>query len=200
MSTDDVVVRVEGLHKSFGRPRGAQGRRHGAAPRRGGRDLRPLRVGQVDAAALRELPRGPDRGHDRGAGIRLGGGHRTRRKREQIRQLRLHVGMVFQQFNLFPHMTVLENVMCGPAVPRRGTDKPRSTSAPGPARPGRPGRQGRRAPDPALRRSAAAGRHRAGPGDGARGDAVRRADVGARPRAHRRGAGGDEDARHRACT
>ena len=40
------------------------------------------------------------------AGIRLAGGHRTRRKREQIRQLRLHVGMVFQQFNLFPNMTV----------------------------------------------------------------------------------------------
>jgi len=28
--------------------------------------------------------------------------------------LRRKVGMVFQQFNLFPHMTALENVMCGP--------------------------------------------------------------------------------------
>jgi len=48
------------------------------------------------------------------AGIKLGGGHRTRRKREQIRQLRLHAGMVFQSFNLFPHMTTLQNVMEGP--------------------------------------------------------------------------------------
>jgi osmoprotectant transport system ATP-binding protein len=48
------------------------------------------------------------------AGIRLAGGHRTRRKREQVRQLRLHVGMVFQQFNLFPNMTVLDNVTCAP--------------------------------------------------------------------------------------
>jgi len=28
---------------------------------------------------------------------------------EVIRKIRLEVGMVFQQFNLFPHMTVLEN-------------------------------------------------------------------------------------------
>jgi len=46
----------------------------------------------------------------------LTGGHRTRHKRDQIRQLRLRVGMVFQQFNLFPHMTVLENLMCAPKL------------------------------------------------------------------------------------
>jgi polar amino acid transport system ATP-binding protein len=50
------------------------------------------------------------------AGIRLEGGHRTRHKREQIRQLRLHAGMVFQQFNLFPNMTALQNVMEGPVT------------------------------------------------------------------------------------
>jgi ABC-type polar amino acid transport system ATPase subunit len=50
------------------------------------------------------------------AGIRLEGGHRTRHKREQIRQMRLHAGMVFQQFNLFPQMTTLHNVMEGPVT------------------------------------------------------------------------------------
>ncbi|MCW5237557.1 amino acid ABC transporter ATP-binding protein [Verminephrobacter eiseniae] len=29
-------------------------------------------------------------------------------------EARQRIGMVFQQFNLFPHMTVLQNVMCGP--------------------------------------------------------------------------------------
>ena len=29
-------------------------------------------------------------------------------------KLRRRIGMVFQQFNLFPHMSALENVMCGP--------------------------------------------------------------------------------------
>ena len=33
---------------------------------------------------------------------------------EAIRQVRLKVGMVFQQFNLFPHMTVIENIIEAP--------------------------------------------------------------------------------------
>ncbi|HEY6567017.1 MAG TPA: amino acid ABC transporter ATP-binding protein [Actinomycetota bacterium] len=50
------------------------------------------------------------------AGVRLEGGHRTKGKREQIRQLRIKAGMVFQQFNLFPNLTTIENVMEGPVT------------------------------------------------------------------------------------
>jgi ABC-type polar amino acid transport system ATPase subunit len=39
---------------------------------------------------------------------------RSRRYREQIRRLRLQAGMVFQDFNLFPHMTVLQNCIEAP--------------------------------------------------------------------------------------
>ncbi len=39
---------------------------------------------------------------------------RNRAHREQIRKLRLQAGMVFQDFNLFPHMTVLQNCIEAP--------------------------------------------------------------------------------------
>ncbi|QJW93465.1 amino acid ABC transporter ATP-binding protein [Frigoriglobus tundricola] len=44
--------------------------------------------------------------------LTLTGGQAPRRA--TLVQLRRTVGMVFQQFNLFPHMTVLKNVMSGP--------------------------------------------------------------------------------------
>lgn len=47
---------------------------------------------------------------------------RNRQHRERIRQLRVQAGMVFQDFNLFPHMTVLQNCIEAPTrvkgVPR----------------------------------------------------------------------------------
>ena len=38
----------------------------------------------------------------------------SRQESEKIRSVRLKLGMVFQQFNLFPHMTVLENITEAP--------------------------------------------------------------------------------------
>ena len=39
---------------------------------------------------------------------------RDRRHREQIRQIRLRAQMVFQEFNLFPHMRVIDNLIEAP--------------------------------------------------------------------------------------
>ena len=39
--------------------------------------------------------------------------------KNDINSLRMEVGMVFQQFNLFPHMTVLDNIMLAPIKVRK---------------------------------------------------------------------------------
>lgn len=46
-------------------------------------------------------------------GYRTVDGKRTRLPEGQIAKQRIHTGMVFQQFNLFPHMTALKNVTLG---------------------------------------------------------------------------------------
>ena len=122
MTQHDVIVRVRGLRKRFGSDEVLKGI-----------DL-DLHAGEVivlfgrsgsgKSTLLRciNFLEDPTEGTIEVGGTALTGGHRTRHKREQIRQLRLGVGMVFQQFHLFPHMTVLDNVMSGP-LGLKGADR-----------------------------------------------------------------------------
>ncbi len=48
---------------------------------------------------------------------------------KQINEIRAEVGMVFQQFNLFPHKTVLENITLGPTVVRKMEEDAAETQA-----------------------------------------------------------------------
>ncbi len=50
------------------------------------------------------------------------GGQKGKEHRQLVHDIRLKTGMVFQEFNLFPHMSVLENVAEGP-VTVKGMDR-----------------------------------------------------------------------------
>ena len=60
----------------------------------------------------------PDEGAILVNGKQLTGAHLTE---EQIRENRLHFGLVFQNFNLFPQYTVLENITLAPTLLKQGT-------------------------------------------------------------------------------
>jgi ABC-type polar amino acid transport system ATPase subunit len=116
----DVVVRIEDLHKYFGALEVLKG--VDMEVREGEVVVIFGRSGSGKSTLLRciNFLEDPTHGSIEVAGIRLEGGHRTRRQREQIRQVRLHAGMVFQSFNLFPNMTALQNVMEGPVTVKGG--------------------------------------------------------------------------------
>ena len=60
-------------------------------------------------------------------GIRYEAGPANRARRKTIREIRLKTGMLFQEFNLFPHLSVLENVVEAPTtvkkMPRREAEE-----------------------------------------------------------------------------
>ena len=104
-----AFLEIDDVHKSYGAPRGAQGRHAQRRAARGGLPDRRLRLRQVDAAALRQRA-----GGDPAAGeIRIEGDTVTGAGVD-LNALRRDVGIVFQSYNLFPHMSVLENIMLAP--------------------------------------------------------------------------------------
>jgi len=110
----EPVVRVRSLHKFFGDNEVLKGIDLDVT---GGEVVVVFgRSGSGKSTLLRciNFLEEPTSGTVEVGGVRLESGPRTRRQRETIRSVRLKAGMVFQEFNLFPHLTALENIIEAP--------------------------------------------------------------------------------------
>ena len=104
----DVLLRVEGLHKHYGALHVLRG--IDLTVRRGEVVVVIGPSGSGKSSLLRCLNRleDPSQGHIYIDGVDIA------RPRVNLPMIRRNIGMVFQHFNLFPHMTALGNVAEGP--------------------------------------------------------------------------------------
>jgi ABC-type polar amino acid transport system ATPase subunit len=114
---DDVVVSVRGLHKYFGSAHILRG--IDLDVWQGEAVMVIGRSGSGKTTLLRciNFLEEPTQGSVAVEGVRVDADPlkaRSRRHVEKIRQIRLRAGMLFQEFNLFPHMTVLQNCVEAP--------------------------------------------------------------------------------------
>lgn len=58
----------------------------------------------------------PESGTIRVGDVTIDAGRSINQQKTAIRRLRQHVGFVFQNFNLFPHRTVMENIIEWPVI------------------------------------------------------------------------------------
>ena len=109
-----AMIEVCGLVKNHGELRVLDGASLAVAPGEVAALIGPSGSGKSTLLRCLNALEPFDAGEVRVGPTRLTPGPPRRRDGPTLRELRCRVGMVFQQFNLFPHLSVMDNVTAGP--------------------------------------------------------------------------------------
>jgi polar amino acid transport system ATP-binding protein len=110
----EPIIRVRGLHKYFGPLHVIKGVDLDVMPREVVVIIGPSGGGKSTFLRCLNFLEEPSAGTIEIDDVVISAREAAGRRRQHIRDIRKKAGMVFQQFNLFPHMTALQNIIEAP--------------------------------------------------------------------------------------
>ncbi|MGH3498113.1 MAG: amino acid ABC transporter ATP-binding protein [Nocardioidaceae bacterium] len=127
-ATQHAMVTAEGVHKHYGRLEVLKGINLEVEPREVVVIIGPSGSGKSTFLRcinhLEKIDAGRLSVDGELVGYRQKGNRLQELKEDEVARKRAEIGMVFQRFNLFPHMTVLENIMVGPCSVKKERKEP----------------------------------------------------------------------------
>ena len=112
----EPVIKVQGLHKYFGPLHVIRGVDLEVMPQEVVVIIGPSGSGKSTFLRCLNFLEEPSAGSIEIDGVEIKAREPVREQRRHIREIRQKAGMVFQQFNLFPHMTALQNIIEAPTI------------------------------------------------------------------------------------
>ncbi|HEX8957770.1 MAG TPA: L-cystine ABC transporter ATP-binding protein TcyN [Burkholderiaceae bacterium] len=113
------MIDIRNLHKSFKGVPVLHGIDLSVAPGEVVAVIGPSGSGKTTLLRCLNLLDVPDGGTLQVGSIEIDAEKPIAQQKDKVRKLRQHVGFVFQNFNLFPHRTALENVIEGPVIVKK---------------------------------------------------------------------------------
>jgi len=121
------MIKVRGLHKYFGPLHVIRGVDLDVMPREVVVIIGPSGGGKSTFLRCLNFLEEPSAGSIEIDSVEIRAREPAREQRRHIRDIRQKAGMVFQQFNLFPHMTALQNIIEAPVIVK-GWSKEKATA------------------------------------------------------------------------
>jgi len=115
----EPIIKVRGLHKYFGPLHVIKGVDFSVMPKEVVVIIGPSGAGKSTFLRCLNFLEEPSDGTVEIDGVEIKAGEFDREHRQRIQEIRQKAGMVFQQFNLFPHMTALGNIIEAPITVKK---------------------------------------------------------------------------------